>query len=191
MPKGALGQDARRQLRAARLGRLRASWGPTLFGIAWINWCLTALSTGVNFHAAVAYYVVVAAGLLAVPLAAIFAAAGAQSSARRRAGPLRRWQYGLLALACLAPVAGAAVATVRTHGQPFWWTANPVTEGLGEIAGFCVAYVGFVGLLMLGRAVFWGKPRRWCWLMTSPWLEFSPGLATRLAEQGRVQGRAI
>lgn len=183
MPKGALGRAARRRLRAGRWERFRASLGPTLFGVAWFDWCGTALSTGIDKHAAVAYYVVMAVGLVTVPVAAVGAAAGARTLSGWRAGPLRRWQYALIAVACLTPLAGAVVATTRTHGEPFWWTANWLSEGLGEITGFCVACIGFAGLLMLGRAVLWGRARRWCWLSTPPWTEFTPELVSRLAEQ--------
>jgi hypothetical protein len=141
------------------LQALAVSLGP-LVGLAFVQ-------NGQHEHASVLYYVAcVMAGVftLAATLGAMYLSARASA---KSVLPRPRWQYGLLGIAYFGPVAvfvRVAVAHVQAHTQN-------ATSWAAVAGGLLAIYCGFAGLLMLGRAISWGRARRAFWLFPPQWVD--------------------
>jgi hypothetical protein len=175
--------EARARQRAKRRGGvvqvLAILTGP-LVGWAFIQ-------NGQQEHASVLYYfasVIVGAVTLIATVGAMYLSARASAKLVR---PRPRWLYGLLGIAYFGPVAvfvRVAVAHVRAHTQN-------QTSWAAVAGGLLALYCGAAGLLMLGRALCWGRPRRTFWLFPPQWVDQlypPPGAASGDGALGSERG---
>jgi protein-S-isoprenylcysteine O-methyltransferase Ste14 len=80
----------------------------------------------------------------------------------------QRWLYSLFALCYAVPVAllvRAALQHAHTMNEDGW---APMA------AGMVATYCAIAGLIMLGRALAWGRARRAFWIFPPIWLDHEP-----------------
>lgn len=135
------------------------------------------VGNGAQEHASILYYVISVAVVIACLIAAVLAYLAASRISNASVRPRPRPLYLLLAAGYAAPVAlfvRAAIAHVHLSAVGGW---KPMTGGM--LATCCA--VGT--LLMLGRALTWGRLRRAFWILPPHW--FDQQLAVAAERQQR------
>jgi hypothetical protein len=149
-----------RVLRRARLRRIAS--GLPVLAPALVTGAI--VSNGTQEHASVLYYLVgIVAGMLVTVASATLAVAG-KRLADRSFRPRPRWLYLLFAAGYAVPVAAiAAFATVHAGFRD--------GNGWEQMASGLVTIGGAVAcLLMLGRALAWGRLRSAFYVNVPQWL---------------------
>jgi hypothetical protein len=160
----ALRRASRRKNHARVLGSVFPG-APTLVAFA-------AYGNGRQEHASILYYFISTLVVLACVAGSVLAYRAATKVASTSVRRRPRWLYGMFTLGYAVPVAlfvRAALQHARAHtmNQGGW-----VPMAAGMVASYCV----IAGLIMLGRALAWGRARRGFWIFPPMWLDHEAGM---------------
>ncbi|HXW43763.1 MAG TPA: hypothetical protein VEL03_03180 [Streptosporangiaceae bacterium] len=150
----------RRAIARARLrGIVRGLPGLVPVIVAW-----AIVDNGRQEHAALAYYAIGVIAVLAVAAGIAGTLLAGRWVADRSVRPRRRWLYVLFAAGYAAPVAALVLAAIR-HGS-----AQDDTGWAPMAGGLTATFCTVAALVMIGRAVTWGRLRSAFYVCVPQWL---------------------